>query len=136
MPPLNLVLYTAPHQVDTFVNIKRSDGTYERITATIDTGADTCFFPQNLLSELDILMITSEQIIVEQAGVAGQEFRATEAVIRMFLEDYNGNRTEEFETIALFAETHISLIGFENVLDRATLHVDFHNNLEGWIELD
>jgi hypothetical protein len=117
------------------VNLKLKAGTFRRFAATIDTGAEACLFPLDLLAELEH-RITQDTVTVQQAGVAGHEFTVKVAHIKMFLEDYSGGRTQEFETMVWFADTDEKLIGFEGVLDRATLFVDMRETRTGWIELE
>jgi hypothetical protein len=135
MPKIALSLVIQPYQAEVFVNLKGLDGIDQRMVAVIDTGADTCLFPRHLLPLLDYQQI-SDEIIIEQAGIAQQQFSATEALVNIFLEDYQGNQSTLFEVRALFADTSIALIGFDGVLDRATLYIDYRSRNEGWIEID
>jgi len=54
--------------------------------------------------------------------------------ITVFLEDEAGNRTEDFEMRAWFADASDPLIGFDGVLDRAVLHIDMMN-LTGYLDI-
>jgi hypothetical protein len=75
-----------------------------------------------------------EDVMLEQAGIAKQAFRAKEATIFLKLEDRNGNMSAEMSVRAWFADTTKVIIGFQDILDRATLHVDFRQSRAGWIE--
>ena len=78
-------------------------------------------------------IIEQGSVTVEQAGIARQSFSATEAMLRLFLEDSNGARTSEIEAPVWFANTGAILLGFQDVLDQAVLFVDMRIHL-GWIE--
>lgn len=122
-----------PSSVDIVTNIRAVGGSYYRLTAFIDTGADISLLPKRLLPRLEHEIITER--VVDQAGIAGQTFTAIEARIKLFFEDSLGNESSEIEALVLFADTSIELIGFQDILDRATLHIDFRESRSGWIEL-
>lgn len=135
MPRINLFIYRDPGQVEVFVNLLRLDGTYERLMAIIDTGAAISLFPRELLNVLSYRLGERGTFIIEQAGIANQSFEAIEAYITVFFEDAAGNRTHPTEILVWFAETAVSLVGFEGVLDRAVLHIDLLTNSQAWLEL-
>jgi hypothetical protein len=89
--------------------------------------------PKRLLPLLQTEIVTERN--VDQAGIAGQVFSAIEVRIKLFFEDAQGNETEEIEALVLFADTDIELIGFQDILDRAILHIDFRETRTAWIEL-
>ena len=124
MPRIQLRVYSNPGQAEVFVNIKRKDGGYYTEVGIVDTGAQTSLLPQTLAEILDYRLGEHGSFMVEQAGIAQQQFQAIEAYVSMFLEDQTGARTEEFEARVWFARTRHVLIGFDNVLENAVLHLD------------
>ncbi len=136
MPRLQLRVYVEPGGVEIFLNIKQKDGDYQRVAATVDTGAAVTLLPARLLHTTDYRVVGRGEIIVEQAGIARQAFAATEAIVEVFLEDENGMRTRYFETRVWFAETEVALVGFAGILDRAILHIDMRDTRSGWIEIE
>jgi hypothetical protein len=122
-----------PSSVDLVTNIRALDGSFYRLTAFVDTGADISLLPKRLLPLFEHEIITERT--VDQAGIAGQAFSAVEARIKLFFEDSLGNESDEIEALVLFADTTIELIGFQDILDRATVHIDFRQSRTGWIEL-
>jgi hypothetical protein len=133
MSRVALGLNVEPGSVDLVTNIRLPDGTYYRLTAFIDTGAEISLFPRRLLNFIEHEVIAERT--VDQAGIAGQSFSATEARIKLFFEDATGGETDEIEAIALFADTSIELIGFQDILDRAKLFLDYQETRTGWIEI-
>lgn len=133
MPRLQLCIYIDPGSSEIFCNILCKDGSYERLTAIIDTGAEVSLFPDDLLD----LVEYDEQakIIVQQAGISKQAFEATEGYVTITLEDQNGQITSPFKIPIWFTRTPKALIGFAGVLDRAVLHIDMPKR-EGWLEID
>ena len=134
MPPIQLKLYIDPGEVEVVCNVLRTDGLYERLTAVVDTGAAVSLLPNDLLNRVQ-QHVSQQAIIIDQAGIAKQSFQAIEAYVTMFLEDQSGNRTNPFEILAWFAETDTPLIGFEDVLDRAVLHIDMLAQ-QGWLDIN
>lgn len=128
-----LRVYFKPSYVEGFLNIRAHDG-YERIPVTIDTGAAVSLLPIGFLDRILYRPSQESQVKLEQAGIAKQSFEATEAIISCFMEDWLGNRSEEFEMLAWFAETSENLLGFEDVLDQATLYADMLGTRQAWIE--
>jgi hypothetical protein len=125
-----------PGEVEITFGIRRTDQLYERMTGSVDTDAEVCLLPRSLMDKVEYRF--SEQrseIIVDQAGIAKQSFRATEGFVTIILEDKFGNITQPFETRVWFAETDIALIGFDGVLSNAILHIDMPQ-LSGWLEID
>jgi hypothetical protein len=68
--------------------------------------------------------------------IARQSFEGVEAYIRVFLEDASGIHTHEFEILAIFAETEVNLLGFEDLLTHTTLYIDMRQTKTGWLEFD
>ncbi len=134
MTHIQLQIYLAPEQVDIFCKLKFKDGTFERLSAAVDTGAEVSLFPLNLLDGVDYRLSERGKIIVDQAGIANQAFEAVETFVTIVLEDANGNLTQPFEIPAWFADTNQPLIGFAGVLDRTVLHVDMPQR-DGWLEI-
>ncbi len=133
MPRIQLRVYSGPGQAEVFVNIKRKDGGYYTEAGIVDTGAQTSLLPQTLAEILEYRMGERGSFMVEQAGIAQQTFQAIEAYVSLFLEDQTGARTEEFEARVWFARTRHVLIGFDNILENAILHLDMPQ-LAGYLE--
>lgn len=135
MARVYLRLYVHPGMAEVFINFRLKDGGHRLVTATIDTGAEVSLLPFDLMPTLDIRLAERSEVVIEQAGIAGQAFKATEAFVSVFLEDQTGTRTREFEIRVWFANTSEVLLGFEGVLDQAILHLDFMGQRSGWIEI-
>ncbi len=133
MTRLHLRTYIAPGAAELFCNVLRQDGSYERLAATVDTGAQISMLPDDLLDLVVYREYTT--ITIEQAGIAQQAFQGAEALVTITLEDEFGNITEPFEIQTWFADTNRSLVGFLGVLDRAVLHIDMPQR-SGWLEID
>ena len=134
MARLQLLIYRDPGQVEVFLNIKRKDGGYDKRAAIVDTGAQVSLLPDFLMDDLELRPGERGAFTIEQAGIAKQAFQAQEAYVTVFLEDAAGQRTDDFEMRAWFADTSDPLLGFEGCLERAVLHVDMPN-LTGYLEL-
>lgn len=132
MTRINLRIYLQPGQAETFVSIRRHDDTQEFINAIIDTGAEISVFPVDLLQYVPHRLSSTPDVEIEQAGIAKQRFIAKEAYIKISLEDAQGNRTDEFEIRAWFADTGRALLGFEGLLEQAVLHIDMPQR-DGWV---
>jgi hypothetical protein len=135
MNQLRLRIYRNPGAIEIFVNIRRKDGEHKRITAKVDTGAQTSLLPAYLMDDLDYSIIDNISFIVERAGMADYSFEAIEAIVRLFLEDERGRQTPEFDVPVWFAGTEEYLVGFAGILDRAVLHLDMPN-LDGYLDFD
>ncbi|MBZ0316605.1 MAG: hypothetical protein K8L91_09315 [Anaerolineae bacterium] len=133
MTRITLRVYRDPGQADVFLNIKRKDGGYDKRAAIVDTGAEVSLLPSFLMNVLDFRPSERGAFTIEQAGIAKQTFQAVEAYITAFLEDEAGNRTNEFEILAWFADANNILLGFDGVLELAVLHLDMLN-LSGYLE--
>jgi hypothetical protein len=133
MTRILLRIHISPGQAEVFINLKAQDGIHRRRIAAIDTGAAISLLPNALMDVLDYRLSGNETITIDQAGIAKQAFHATEAYVTLYLEDWTGLRTEEFEARVWFADTNRILIGFEGILDRAVLHVDMPNRT-GYLE--
>lgn len=133
MSRLNLYLSILPYEVETFVRIKGQDGEFIPKRAMIDTGADKSLLPRQLLNTIEHTIIDS-QITIDQAGIAKQAFTAVEAKFTLYFEDLQGNATTAIEAQAWFAETDEILIGFQDILEHATLFIDFRQTRTGWLE--
>jgi hypothetical protein len=136
MTKIQLFIYVNPGAAEVFINIKRKDGSYRRLSATIDTGAEVSLLPLTVLADVEYRPTERGKVIVQQAGIAKQEFEATEAYVTLFLEDQAGAKTDDFDAPFWFAGTEQVLIGFNGILDRAILHIDMRDTGSGWIELD
>jgi hypothetical protein len=137
MTRIELLLYLEPCFAEVYVSLKPVSGeTHYRIAATVDTGAETSFFPLTMLSEIEHSIVRTRRSLIEQAGIPEKVIEVTECVVTMFLEDLSGMRTKEFEATVWFADTTETLVGFKDILDRATLYIDYREKREGWIELD
>lgn len=136
MARIALRLYVDPGGAEVFLNLKLKDGDYRRLTAIIDTGAAVSLLPEQLTDIVDYRLIADHSVTIEQAGIAQQSFSATEAIIALFLKDSSGNRTREMDVKVWFAKTSVVLIGFADLLERATLYIDMRDMREGWIEVD
>jgi len=135
MARLQLQLYVDPGQADVFVSLVRSNQTRTyRTVGTIDTGAEVCLMPLELLDQIEHRIINNK-LEIEQAGIAGQGFSAIEAEVRLSLEDLNGNETRELKVRAWFAKTDVVLLGFRDLLEHARLYIDMPHR-DGWIEID
>jgi hypothetical protein len=135
MPRIQLQVYLDPSSVEVFINLRQPDGNYVRVAATVDTGAAVSLLPANLLNKLDYRLGEHGVVTIEQAGIARQSFAATEAIVKLRLEDHIGTQTDEFEARIWFAETDIVLIGFDGILDRSILYIDMQDTRSGWIEI-
>ena len=135
MTRIQLRIYTSPPQVEVFLNLKQPDGDDYRVAAVVDTGAQITLLPSRLMNFVEYRIVDQGSVTVEQAGIARQSFSATEAIVRLFLEDTNGSRTSEIEARVWFGNTGAILLGFQDVLDQAALFVDMRSHL-GWIERD
>jgi predicted aspartyl protease len=115
-------------------NFRRKDGSFERITAFIDTGAETSFLPNELMDILDYRLSDNSRVEIVQAGISKQAFIATEAYITVFFEDMLGHQTHEIEARVWFADAYEYLIGFSEILDSGILHIDMTTR-SGWFEI-
>lgn len=134
MPRINLILSLNPSQAEVFVRYKKTDGIFETEIGLIDTGAETSLFPKAWLETAEHKLLDST-VVIEQAGIAKQNFEAVEAEIILKLEDSNGNISPELRVKAWFADTDKVIIGFKDILDRAILFLDYLDTRTGWIEL-
>lgn len=133
MSQVALKLNTKPALIETFVRFKVKEGHFLPWIAFIDTGAEVSLFPLSLLEKLEYKII-DDNFVIEQAGIAGQDFKAVEAEITIYFEDLQANESPPMLVRAWFAQTTKYIIGFQDVLDRATLHVDYRQSRSGWIE--
>jgi hypothetical protein len=91
--------------------------------------------PNTLLPELDYRVSDQGTIVIQRAGIIGQDFEAIEAYVTVFLEDQSGARAPDSEVRVRFADTNTVLIGFADMLDRVILHVDMLQ-LQGWLDIE
>jgi len=133
MPRIQLLLYLDPDYAEVIVSLRLKDGNRRRVVATVDTGAEVSLLPRNLLNELEYRVL-QHTVTVQQAGIARHEFVVDIALIKLFLEDWSGNQSEELEVTVWFADTDEVLVGFDGVLDRAKLYIDMLEIRTGWIE--
>jgi hypothetical protein len=134
MARVALELSIQPGRIEVFVRLKANAGHFEPAKAIVDTGASVSLFPLNYLDDFEHVIITPN-IEIEQAGIAGQYFKAIEAEVTIYLEDRYGDTSPELTVRAWFADTDKIIIGFQDILDRATLYADFRQSRTGWIEL-
>jgi len=132
---LQLRIHLNPSEVLVFCNLSRKDGNLEKMAGVVDTGAAVSLFPDSLLDVIIYRPAKQGKVTIDQAGVAAQSFQAVEAFATVSLEDTQGNLTQPFEILAWFGKTEIALIGFQDVLDRAVLHIDMPQR-SGWLEID
>jgi hypothetical protein len=134
MPRIGLILTMQPSEIQVFIRYQRTDGALEPHIAIIDTGAEISLFPIAWLKNAEHKILDNE-ILIEQAGIAKQSFKAIEAEVIIRLEDLQGNTSPELRIRAWFADTDKIIIGFQDILDRATLYADFRQSRTGWIEV-
>lgn len=134
MARVSLNLYLQPSMIEVYVHFKTQDGGSKLEVGFIDTGATVSLFPLSFLDELEHTII-NRNIEIEQAGIAGNYFKAIEAEVNLYFEDSQGNTTPELTVRAWFANTSKIIIGFQDILDRATLYADFRQSRTGWIEV-
>lgn len=133
MSRLELIVYQNPGQADIFLNIKTADGTFHRVTAIVDTGAEISLLPDILLPSIAYQLTEPAGYTIDQAGITRQSFYVQEAGITVFLEDIHSNRSSEFRIVAWFGNTDKIIIGFGGILERAIFHLDMPN-LSGYLE--
>jgi hypothetical protein len=131
---INLILSIQPCEVEIGVSFKGTDGGFELNYGMIDTGAELSLFPKKWLNTAQH-KILKENVSLEQAGIARQGFNAVEAEITLLLEDGRGNQSKPLLVRAWFADTTRVIIGFEGILDRAKLFLDYQESRTGWIEI-
>lgn len=135
MPRLNLRVNAYPDfTAEIVVNVKRKDGGQRRLFAIVDTGAQISLLPNSLFDELLFRRSEREEVIIEQAGIAGQFFRAREGFVTINLEDAAGTTTQEFDIRVWFADTYEAIIGWQDVLEKGILHLDMPA-LNGWLDI-
>ncbi len=117
MSRIQLIVYIEPGQLDVLCRLKLKNGNYERLTATIDTGAAISLFPAELLDNAEYSAAEAKLVTIDQAGIRSQAFRAVEAFVTIALEDLDGNVTQPFTIPLWFADTDELLLGFAGVLD-------------------
>ena len=132
MSQVALKLNTNPGVVEAFVRFKAKEGHFIAWLAFIDTGAQVSLFPLSFLEKLEARII-DQDFEIEQAGIAVQGFKAVEAEITLYFEDLQGNESHPMLVRAWFAHTSKYIIGFQDILDRATLHIDYRQSQTGWI---
>jgi hypothetical protein len=135
MSRINLLLSVMPYEVETYVRLKQADGEFLLIVGYVDTGADKSLFPISFLESVEHNILNSD-IEIQQAGIAKQSFKAVEAKVTLYFEDLQGNVSHHIEARAWFAETDDVLIGIQDLLEHATLFVDYRQTRTGWIEFD
>lgn len=134
MTKINLILSTRPCEVEVGVSFKGLDGGFELNYGMIDTGAELSLFPEKWLSTAEHTIIKHD-VILEQAGIAKQGFTAIEAEITLLLEDGLGNQSQSLQVRAWFAETTRVIVGFQDILDRAEIYIDYKKTRTGWIDI-
>jgi hypothetical protein len=131
---INLILSIQPSEVEVGVSFKGVDGGFELNYGMIDTGAELSLFPMKWLDTAEAKIIRND-VIIDQAGIAKQGFTAVEAEITLLLEDGQGNQSKALHVRAWFAETTQVIIGFQDILDRAKLFLDYQETRTGWIDI-
>lgn len=134
MSRIALTVYYQPSMLEIFVRFVTKAKPNKLFTGFIDTGATVSLFPLEILDLLEHTII-EKGIEIEQAGIAGQYFDAVDAKVKLYFEDAQGNQSPEIEVRAWFANTSKMIIGFQDILDRSTLHVDYRQGRIGWLEL-
>jgi hypothetical protein len=133
MARINLLLSTLPYEIEAYIRLKESNGNFELKKGYIDTGAEKSLFPLELLKYLEHKILDTG-VEVGQAGIARQYFHAVEAEITLYFEDAQGNMSSVMRVRAWFADTEELIIGFQDILEHATLFVDFRQTRTAWIE--
>jgi hypothetical protein len=132
MSQVNLILNVHPGVVEVYIRLKAKAGHFEPSLAFIDTGATVSLLPLSFLDEIEHRVI-EENFEIEQAGIARQHFKAVEAEVILYFEDLQGNQSPHLKVRAWFANTTKVIIGFQDILDRAELHIDYRQSQTGWI---
>lgn len=135
MPRINLLLSVDPNEVEAYIQLTRKDGVLAWETAYIDTGAEKSLFPLRILDMIEHTIV-NQGLVLRQAGIAKQEFEVVEAKFTLRFEDFQGNSSNPIEVSAWFGDTADILIGFKDILEHATLYIDYRQTRTGWIELD
>jgi hypothetical protein len=135
MARVNLLLSLDPNEVEVYIQLQRKDGILAWETGYIDTGAEKSLFPLRILEMIDHTVLNSG-IVIRQAGIAKQDFEVIEAKFTLRFEDLQGNTSNSMEVSAWFGDTADILIGFKDILEHATLFIDYRQSRTGWIELD
>ena len=107
---LQLRIHIDPSEVLVFCNLARRDGTLEKLSAIIDTGAAVSLLPDNLLDVIIYRRTDEGKVTIQQAGIAAQSFEAVEAYVTISLEDTFGNLAQPFEVLAWFGGTEKALV--------------------------
>lgn len=133
MTRVNLLANLQPGSIEVFVNIRNIDDSKLDLIAVVDTGAEVSMFPKRLLDTIAYDRERTSRILIERAGILILD--AIETYITISLEDTQGNITRDFAIRAWFADSKEAFIGFDGILDRAILHLDYLEKREGWIEI-
>lgn len=129
-----LMISKNPSEAEVFVRFVKDKDIIYRLPAIIDTGAQISLFPLELLELLSPTAFNQEEVIIEQAGIAGQEFKAIRTHVHLSFEDFDGNITYPMLVEAWFANTERWIIGMADIIERGVLHLDIPN-LSGYIDL-
>jgi hypothetical protein len=135
MAKVHLQLNIEPFEVESFIQFKAKEGHFLPRVGFIDTGASVSLFPLDFLHKLEHKLV-EDNVEIVQAGISGQYFKAVEAEVILYLEDLQGNTSSERKVRAWFANTDKVIIGFQDILEHATLFIDYRQTRLGWIELD
>ena len=127
MARVNLKLNLQPGVIESYIRFQAKAGHFEPKLGFIDTGAHVSLFPLSFLDEIEHRII-DENFEIEQAGIARQVFKAVEAEVTLYFEDLQGNQSPHLKVRAWFADTTKVIIGFQDILDRATLHIDYRQS--------
>ncbi|MBA3867941.1 MAG: hypothetical protein H0X30_02195 [Anaerolineae bacterium] len=72
MTRIQLQIYTDPGGAEIYINLRRKAGGHERVTAFVDTDAETSLFPTHFMNFLDYRLAENSEIIIDQAGISEQ----------------------------------------------------------------
>src|SRR5688572_11940466 len=70
MSKIRLRIYRRPHKAEAFLTLRRKDNGEDRVTAIVDTGAQTSLLPISLLENLEHRLTQRGKVIIEQAGMS------------------------------------------------------------------
>jgi hypothetical protein len=106
------------------------------ILATVDTGAQISLLPLAVAERIYPSVEALPLVEIEQAGLTNHYFLAREGLIRIRFEDATGAITGAMDALCWFTDTDKPLIGFDGILDRATLYLEMRQTRTGWMEFN
>jgi len=131
---ISLQITQNPPQAEVIIRFLRKDGSWLFVTATVDTGAEITFLPEDILNVIDYNTAQTSYLTVERAGIRNADYKVTETIVTVQLEDAFGNISQPFEMPIWFGQTKVQLFGMTNAIQRGVLHLDMPS-LSGYIEL-